>query len=452
MRIPPTPPDSAMIFAQLLKQNDEKAFRVLGEIGPVDNKNRYLHWEKIRHLTPPDDFSHEEWWAGTKMARRNHYKPIPLKAKNGKNFQYSLPDCVLKELHWIDQNASGSLQTDSPITNPHSRDSYLLRSLIDEAINSSQLEGASTTRNVAKEMLRENRPPKDRSEQMIYNNFLAMEFIREIKNEKLTPEMVLELHRVLTKNTLDKPEMAGKYREKDDAIHVVDRDEIEVLHVPPPSGELEERMKNLCDFGNSSNDEFFLHPILRAIILHFQLAYDHPFVDGNGRTARALFYWYVAKQKYWLMEYISISGIIKKAPAKYGRAYLYTETDDGDLTYFMIHQLEVIRKAIAELYAYLKRKAAEIREVEQLISATKTLKGKLNYRQLEVIKHALKHPGAVYKIQGHQKIHGVTYQTARSDLLDLSDSLHLLQKEKYGKAFIFISPGNLQERIRKKRI
>lgn len=60
--------------------------------------------------------------------------------------------------------------------------------------------------------------------------------------------------------------------------------------------------------------------MLRAILLHFWLAYDHPFEDGNGRTARSLFYWYMRTQGYWLVEYLLISNILRKAPAQYTRA------------------------------------------------------------------------------------------------------------------------------------
>ena len=96
-----------------------------------------------------------------------------------------------------------------------------------------------------------------------------------------------------------------------------------------------ERMGLMCDFANSKTPEGFVHPVLRSIILHFWLAYDHPFVDGNGRVARALFYWSMLRHGYWLFEFVSISQIILKAPVKYGRAFLYTETDDNDLTYFI---------------------------------------------------------------------------------------------------------------------
>ena len=177
------------------------------------------------------------------------------------------------------------------------------------------------------------------------------------------------------------------------------------------------------------------------------LAFDHPFVDGNGRTARALFYWSTARQGYWLMEFISISRIIKQAPAKYGKAFLYTETDENDTTYFIIHQLNVIRKAINELKIFLDKKVQDLKTAEELLKGAESLRAKLNYRQLALLRHAFKSPGFIYRINEHQQSHGVAYDTARNDLLAMSDRLRLLDKIKEGRRFIFISPPNLIERI-----
>ncbi|CAG1770601.1 partial putative protein, partial [uncultured bacterium] len=313
-------------------------------------------------------------------------------------------------------------------------------------ISSSQLEGASTTRNVAKEMLRQQRQPKDHSEQMIYNNYQAMKVIREYRNEELTPALVLYLHEILTKNTLDDATKAGRYRASSDDIHIVDGSEFVVLHTPPDANSLPERMQKLCDFANKTDDSVFIHPVIKAIILHFMIGYDHPFVDGNGRTARALFYWAMAKQGYWLMEFISISKIIKEAPVQYGKAYLHTETDDNDVTYFLIHQIEVIRKGVIALQNYLERKANEIEEAEKLLDTSKA-QGQLNHRQLSLLKHALEHPNAIYSIQEHQAAHAISYQTARTDLLKMSDKLNLLRKRKYGHSFVFVSPPDLKTRL-----
>lgn len=448
MKLPLSPPSFEQIVQKIAKSKDsDKLLKLFSaSFGPVDDKGRYLHWDKLRHLEPPEGWTSEEYWAALKGARKSLYKKLPFRSKNGERFQFCLTDSIFKELHWLDQNASGHIGMDKPVTNPHTRDSYLVSSLIEESISSSQLEGASTTRNVAIDMLRQDRKPQDHSEQMIFNNYHAMQFIREVKNEKLTESMILHLHGLLTENTLDDVKKAGKYRGIGDDIHVVDATASVLLHTPPDAAELPGRIAKICAFANDTDAKEFIHPVIRAIILHFMIGYDHPFVDGNGRTARALFYWSMANQGYWLMEFISISQIIKQAPAQYGRAYLYSETDDNDLTYFIVHQLEVIRKSIAALHQHLEKKTAELFEMEKRLEGS-GLQGKLNHRQLAILKHAFDHPATIYSIQEHQAAHKISYQTARTDLLKLADEYRLLSKRKYGNSFVFLVPTELGQKL-----
>lgn len=414
--------------------------------GPTP-RGEYFHWDKLRHLSPPKDLSVEEWWLAIKLARTSLYRPLPFTDKHGRHFQYAMPDSVLKLLHKADRDASAQIQAAEQIANPQTRDTYLISSLIEEAITSSQLEGASTTRKVAKEMLREGRKPRTRSEQMIFNNYRAMQFIRDISHEELTPAAIFELHRILVDETLDDASAAGRLRREEEDIHVVDTRDSEVLHTPPAASELKNRLAKLCAFANDRDAETFMHPTIRAIILHFALAYDHPFTDGNGRTARALFYWSMLHQGYWLIEYVSISRILKSAPAEYARAYLYTETDDRDVTYFIVHQLDVLLRALTDLQKYLARKINEVQEIEETIRKSRLLQNELNHRQITLLGHGLRHPNALYRIEGHRKSHNVTYETARTDLLALAD-LGLLEKYRSGKAFIFMAPANLASRLR----
>ncbi len=357
-----------------------------------------------------------------------------------------MPENTLIHLHHIDKDAAGQIQSAVEVTTSDNRDRYLFQSTIEEAITSSQLEGAATTRRVAEAMLREGRKPRDHSERMIFNNFQAMELIRNIKQEPISPARILELHRILTEGTLDDPADAGHLRKSDD-VNVVDNRDGQVIHQPPSHTELEKRLEGLCAFANADEgSKPFVHPILRAILLHFMIGYDHPFVDGNGRTARALFYWSIARSGYWLLEFVSISHYLRKAPSQYIRSYLFTETDDNDTTYFLLHQLEVIRKAIEGLHDYLARKVSEQKATERLLVGSSKLRNRLNYRQIALLTHALKHPDEGYKIEGHQRSHGVVYQTARSDLLSLSD-LGLLIKYKVGKGFLFQVPPKLREMV-----
>lgn len=451
MRIPADPPQLPFLSSS---ENKDKNQILMGKIMSLlpsevgkDRDGPYTHWDKLRHKPLPEAVeSHKIWWLITKFRRISAYRKLPFRDKNGNAFVYWLTDPIQQYLHQIDQQASGRVELPEDVTNSRTRNRYLVSSLIEEAITSSQLEGASTTHKVAKAMLRERRQPRDHSERMIYNNYQAMSFVREITDEKLSKELLFELHKRVTDGTLEDEYSAGRFRNADEKIGVYDNRDQTLLHDPPDADELEERFKRICDFANSSDDtDGFLHPVVRAIILHFMIAYDHPFVDGNGRTARAIFYWSMAKEGYWLMEYISISSILKNAPSKYARAYLYTETDDSDTTYFIDYNLGVILRAIASLREYLARKASEIQNVDTALGNT-VFSRQLNYRQLAVVSHAIRNPGEIYTIESHRSSHNVTYPTARADLLKLAE-LGLLDKKQSGNTFLFEAVEDMNSRI-----
>ncbi len=405
---------------------------------------RYRHWDSLRHLDPPGDLTVEEWWAGVRMARSQISQPLPLKDREGRPFTIALPGAMLQMLQQVDTDASGQIAVSEQVTNPATRKRYLVSSLIEEAITSSQLEGATTSRRVAKEMLRSGRQPRTRSEQMILNNYRAMNYVREHSTAPLTPETVLELHRIVTDGTLDDLDAAGRLQTDDEErVGVFDEDG-ELLHAPPEAADLPQRLQTMCDFANgeAEDEDHYVHPVVRSIILHFWLAYDHPFIDGNGRTARALFYWSMLNRGYWLTEFVTVSSILKKAPAKYARSYLYTEWDDNDLTYFVLYQLDVMLRAINELQRYLRRKMHEVRDTEQLLKTTD-----LNHRQITLISYALRTPGATFTFRTHQTSHNIAYQSARNDLLDLH-ARGLLYKRKTGRAFTFLPVDDLADQLR----
>ena len=403
---------------------------------------KYLHWDKLRFYPPPEDLTLEQWWFVVKSKRMAQARTIGLLDRAGDEFSYSLVDPLPKFLNSVGFEARGAIQVPEPITNPETKNRYLIRSLIEEAITSSQLEGAQTSLKVAKEMIREGRKPRDRSERMILNNYLAMRHILEVKDQDLTAGLVLEIHRIVTEDMLENPEAAGRFRQADEVV-VVDDSYGEVLHEPPPARELEARMEAMCAFANGDRPRGFLHPVLRSIILHFWIAYDHPFVDGSGRTARTLFYWSMLRHGYWLFEFIPISRIILQAPIQYATAYLHTETDGNDLTYFLLYHAEVIRRAISDLHLYLERRTRQVMEaVVELRGLTE-----LNHRQRALINHALRHLGFVYSVESHKNSNGVSYETARQDLMKLADR-KLLVKSRSGKFWQFAAAEDLETKLK----
>lgn len=434
MKIPLSPPAYPEILASIPPQRLGEIFT---RVGRTDD-NQYLHWDKLRHLTPPEGLSHEEWWAALKIGRMQTARTIEqFRGTGGHPFHYCLPDIVLAAAHDIDSRAHGNITLSEKVTEPGDRDRYLVSSIIEESITSSQLEGAATTRKVAADMLRSGRQPQDTGERMILNNYLAMQHILELDKDRMTPEMLLELHGILVRDTLPNPDAAGRLQtEWDKRVNVVDDRDGTILHTPPPATELEERLDLLCRFANGEiGSKGFLHPVIRAVILHFWLAYDHPFEDGNGRTARALFYWVMLREGYWLFEYLSISSLLRKAPAKYARSFLYTETDGNDLTYFIAYQLEIIQRSLDALDRYLARKQREIRDAEAKLRGADWL----NHRQRALIAHALRHPTHEYTFESHRRSHAVAYATARSDLLQMAEK-GLFEVKKSGKK-MFFRPG-----------
>lgn len=436
------PPRSPRPFDLLFRDAQASSDNLIHLLGSEHTPETYLHWDQLLRRPPPAGLTHEEWWVSIKFRREGASRPIPLlQGRAGRPFVYSTPDPIPQRLQRIDRDASGALLFPEETVSSGQRNRYIVSSLIEESITSSQLEGAATTRRVAKDMIRSGRAPITKDERMILNNYRAMQWVREQTATPLTPQTILDLHQLLGEDALDAGE-PGRLRgpDPDDTFGVWSGGVR--LHRPPDHSELEARLERMCAFANADADGPFMHPVLRAITLHFWLAYDHPFEDGNGRTARSLFYWYLLRDGYWLFEYVSISSVIKKAYAKYARAFLYTETDANDLTYFFLFHLDVIDQAVQEVQAHLQRKVREVRQARALLQPGSGL----NHRQLALLTRAVRHPGETYTIASHRRSHAVTYDTARTDLLALAER-DLLTKRKEGRRFVFASPADLSQRL-----
>ena len=437
MKIPQKPP-TVEEQLEALRPVDVRELWIAGR-GPRDES--YLHWDELRRRKPPNGLPLLVWWALLRLPRSVMLKPIALPDSDGAPHWIGMPDIVHQHLVQVDRQAGGRIAAAGDVSLEANRDRYVYSSLMEEAISSSLIEGAATTRRVAKDMLRAGRAPRTNGERMVLKNFRGMEYVRANRSEAITPERIFELHRILTLDTLEDATSAGRFRRTDEPITVQDMYG-EVLHTPPPAEQLSARMEALCAFAAGESPDFFIHPAVRAILLHYWLAYDHPFVDGNGRTARALFYWSMLAHGYWMMEFVAISRVIHAAPAKYGRSFLFTQTDGNDTTYFVIQQLEFLVQALEELESYLVRKVGESRRVERSLHGSR----EFNPRQIALLSHALRHPEAEYTVQSHRGSHGIVYETARVDLLGLVKH-GLLEQGKRGRAMVFRPAPELERKL-----
>ena len=395
--------DKRTISKIALIMDNPEVEKLIGEI----NQN-YLYWSDVKYKKLPEGITNFELWAAVKASRI--LQRIFQWDRYG--MTVTMTNRMQQLCHEFDMNFGGSSGNNSIIPGEN-KEQYLISSLMEEAISSSQMEGAMTTRKVAKDMLRKNITPRSRSEQMIYNNYNSIRFIVEHKKEPLTSELLLKVHSLMTYKTLEDPRDEGRFR-TDDEVVVENGITHEVVHTPPPHEDIPNFAEELCIFFNGDKSKSFIHPIVKAIIIHFMVAYVHPFVNGNGRTARALFYWYMLKNGYWLTEYLSISRIIYRSKASYEKSYLYTEKDDNDMSYFIAYNLRVLDLAFKELKLYIERK---IKQKKNAINYLKS--GGINERQAAILSLIDNEPHAILTVKEVQNRFSVSHPTAKSDLQEL---------------------------------
>lgn len=263
----------------------------------------------------------------------------------------------------------------------------------------------------------------------------------QYKEQEMSLSLLLEMHQLITADTKDEDGRMPHLRELKDNVFVSDKASGVIYHQGP---DMEFVAKELEKFFAFANDELedgdFVHPVVKAIMLHFWLGYLHPFTDGNGRLARLLFYWYLLKKGYWAFIYLPISKIIKKSPNQYKMAYVYSEQDDNDLTYFLDYNLRKIRLAMRDLADYLEK------EMKGNVNMKKAaeLKYGLNDRQIYLLQYLNGDPEEKTTQRMHMNIYQVTKMTAVKDLKALVDK-GFLRRVKQGRSILYYGTDKIKE-------
>jgi Fic family protein len=322
---------------------------------------------------------------------------------------------------------------------------YLFNDLVeDESISSSQLEGAATTTRVAKDMIKRKREPRTLDERMILGNLKMMSFAWNNRNLEITSAFIKEMHKVGVEGIDNDKYAPGAFRVGDDVI--IGDDYGNIFHQPPSADGIELRLTMLCDWINTDHDDIssgtYIHPLIKAICIHFVIGYEHPFNDGNGRVARSLFYWFLFKKNYGAFRYISISNILKDAYAQYGKSYLYTETDDMDMTYFIEHQCSVIMQAVTAFKSHCQKTIESIESFNKWLFNS-GIYGKLSEKQRIIFQVAKSNASTVFTARYVEEKLNCSYNTAATVLNGLVE-LNLFNKQKDGKEWIY-SLRNKQE-------
>ena len=414
--LPPT--WSATAYGDLLVRpaNPE----VKSALSRADNDKHYLCWDEFKRRPVPEGWNAKDLWTLVRGSRHVLGTDVEnLRDGAGKPFilVHSRPlEAILHRIDTRERLWEGLLGLRRQPGTLDSEQTYQVMASIEEAHSSSAIEGAVTTRREARDLIRTGKPPRSRSEKMVLNNFRTVQRLSEWIESPLTPETLLQIQAEITADTLRDPRDVGRFRTDDD-VRVEDGMTGDVVHQPPLWKELPERMSRLCAFANAQDTDAaeFVHPIVRAILLHHQLAFDHPFGDGNGRTARALFMWSVLRSRYWWFRSLSISRAVNHSKQRYYRSFVDVQADGGDVTYFVRHQLRCIELEIERLGRFL----AERKRIADWARERLQIEAGLNARQTAIIAHVRKHLDAVFTSLGHEQFHGVSQATAWKDLTRL---------------------------------
>ena len=419
--------------------------KLVQHISPVLPDGRYLHWNDLRWRPPPAGLTSELWWVAHQVGRQSGRVTVPAFVDDkGHPFWFCRIDAIDRATHELDRR-DAAREMIAALGDEGGRQDYRIDQLIEEAINSSVLEGAQlSTRAEAKAIIRDGHEPRGHGERMVLNNYNAMRRLLEFGHRDLAFDDLLEIHAILGEDALDDPGASGRLRRPSENVRVEDAATGETWFTPVPARELRSRLDRLIEFANNDDPKPFLHPLVRAMVLHFWLAYLHPFVDGNGRLARALFYWQMLRSGYDFAQYLSISGPIDRSRRAYYLAFAYTETDGGDLTYFLLHQLAVLRRATQDLVQHLKQRAVRLRELTSVVTGTEAL----SHRQQAALLYVIRNPHQGLTVNGHANSHGVIYLTARKDLQQL-EARGFLRRVRVGRAFKYL-PTPVLRRMRDK--
>lgn len=398
---------------------------------------RYLAEEELRHRVPygTESIKWEETWQKIMSMRKLGAVPMFLGALDIK-FWYFPADSINRKISEIER--LGTKLYDKISTDKIFMQSFLVDAEVEEAISSAIYEGANTTRAKAKQLIESGKRPATKDDWMLLNNLEALEWIKENKTSQVSLDLILRIHQLVTKNTLSGADSAycGKFR--DDSVFVnnaLGKIVHEGIDFKKIKNALVEVIKNVTSHPR------YIHPLIRGILLHYFVAYIHPFFDGNGRTARTLFYFKSMKHDLKFVELLSISAHLKNSGNQYEKAFEKVRQHEWDLTYFIDYCLESLLAALKIVEGKVEY-LLKINGLKEIFD--------FNDNQIGLLQKLALNKYRVVTIETYAHEIGKSREVARQDLKGLV-AKQLMREEKAGKKFIYrVETSKLKEIVQNK--
>ena len=377
--------------------------------------DRYLSREEIAYRLPVS-IPIGQFWPVMEEARKKNAISLPLKAQNGLPFWFVINKTIEAQCDAVAAIARRSFVFDEL------SEKTMEEATIDEAVWSSVIEGAFTSKAEAARIIQQNKSPSNKSEQMVKNNYQALMYVLEHLEDPITAQTLIDIARMVTCGASD--ETVEGFRTI--PVYVTGREGI--VYTPPDAAQVLALVDDLLAFITDSE----LHPLLKACIAHFYFVYVHPFTDGNGRTARALSYMMLLRTGYDFFRYFSISGLIAEERGRYYKAMRQVETSGNDMSYFIDYYSAMLSRSVDRMKEHLLGHVLTEKRMNAL-QAT----GRLNERQLKGARWLLEGKTAQVTVDAWKKKFRTATETARQDLLLLCEE-GLLERKMEGRKAVFI--------------
>ena len=278
-----------------------------------------VDFKKLKYKYP-DDF--DEF---VEILKSSYYEELPINDFKGNSIVY-LNSCT-----GVNLDAVKLLYTSQS-------SAYGTKALEEEIVATSAIESIDFNRDSVRNIMK-GLAPKDEEENRIFGLKQGFEFISH-KENKITEENIYKLYMMTIGNFLDdesRLEQGNFYRH--DTVYVMS-DKVE--HSGIDHKKLPEYMKSLVEFANVKDN---INDLLKATMLHFYIAYLHPYFDGNGRMARLIQMWFLIQKGYESTLFVPFSSYVEKSRKKYYDAYTLVEENyklSGviDITPFLVYFIQ----------------------------------------------------------------------------------------------------------------
>lgn len=360
-----------------------------------------VDFKKLKYKYP-DDF--DEF---VEILKSSYYEKLPIKDFKGNSIVY-LNSCT-----GVNLDAVKLLYTSQS-------SAYGTKALEEEIVATSSIESIDFNRDSVRNIMK-GLAPKDEEENRIFGLKQGFEFISH-KENKITEENIYKLYMMAIGNYLDdesKPKQGNFYRH--DTVYVMS-DRVE--HSGIDHKKLPEYMKSFIEFANESDN---INDLLKATMLHFYIAYLHPYFDGNGRMARLIQMWFLIQKGYESTLFVPFSSYVEKSRRKYYDAYTLVEENyklSGviDITPFLIYFTQ-------NVYEKMTGDTVKVNTLEKYNSALSS--GEITEKEAKLWQFLLSaYAGDTFTTKQLEKDFGdVAFATVRSFVLKFTN-LGLLNAQK----------------------